>query len=157
MEHLSLPVLDTRETNVVAHEVLEVERLTEGFRLLHSPAFVWGIAAGDIIELDPAELAGFRVRSRAGNVAIVVALGDLDKGSAPVQRLITEVERLGGCCEGGPGSSLVFTVPVRAGFRQLESVFDGFRNQGDGVSWWYGNVYDRHDRPLGWWAEAPSG
>jgi hypothetical protein len=153
MEHLSLPVLDGNETEVVTREVLEVERLQDGgFRLLHSPAYVWGVAAGDVIDLVPTELAGFRVRSRAGNVAVVLTLKDLaDKSSDLVRELMAQVNSLGGVCEGGPGRALVFTVPVSAGFGSIESTFNVFCGGLEGAAWWYGNVLDRHDRPLGWW------
>ncbi|MFL5576919.1 MAG: DUF4265 domain-containing protein [Gemmatimonadaceae bacterium] len=159
MEHLTLPVLDADESSVVSHEVLEVERLQDGgVRLLHSPAFVRGIAAGDVIDVLPAELAGFRVRSRAGNVAIVVALQDVaDKSSDLVRRLVANVISLGGVCEGGPGRALAFTIPVTAGFGQIESAFSSLGAGGDGASWWYANVLDRDDRPLGWWEARSSG
>lgn len=159
MEHLSLPVLDNDETKVIGREVLEVERLQDGgFRLLHSPAYVWGIAYGDVIDLAPSELSGFRVRSRARNVAIVVVLKDLaDKSSDPVQELIAHVNSLGGVCEGGPGRALVFTVPVSVGFVEIESTFNVFIASCEGASWWYGNVLDPHDQPLGWWDEQPRG
>ncbi|MCI0585795.1 MAG: DUF4265 domain-containing protein [Planctomycetes bacterium] len=156
MQHLDLPVLDSGETEVVSREVLEVERLGDGgFRLLQSPAFVWGIAAGDVIELDPGALSGLRLRSRAGNLAVVVALPDAaDKGAAPIRRLIGDVASMGGVLDGGPERMLVFTIPVKAGFARIESAFNLLQRSLEGAGWWYGNVYDRNDRPLGWWEES---
>jgi hypothetical protein len=153
MEHLELPVLNSDETKVVSREILEVEPLGDGgITLLHSPAFVWGIAAGDVIDLDPAEPSGFRLRRRAGNVAIVLALNDpADKTSAVASKLIDAIVLLGGVCEGGPPRMIVFTVPVGAGFGPIEATFNAAREALNGASWWYGNVLDRHDRPLGWW------
>ena len=155
MEHLTLPALDTDETHVIGHETLEVERLGEQrFRLLHSPAFVWGVAAGDVIELDGGVIAGFQIRSRAGNVAAVVALNDAAEKTGPlVQKLIQDVALLHGRCEGGPTSMLVFTIPVDVGLRRITTLFDGFRASVGGSSWWYGNVLDRHDRLLAWCQE----
>jgi hypothetical protein len=158
MEHLDLPVLDTDESTVVGREVLEVEPLLDGgFRLLHSPAFVWGIAAGDVIDLVPSELTGFRLRSRAGNVAVVAAVSeDTPENSDLVQALISAVDALGGVHEGGPGNAMVFTIPVRAGFGRIEAAFNSFTSNCAGASWWYGNVLDKHDQPLRWWDERSS-
>jgi len=153
VEHLLLPVLDLEETKVVTKEMMEVERLEDGaFRLLHSPALISGIAGGDVIELDETALSGLRVRSRAGNVAVVVAVkDDAEKGAPAVRSLIEEVAALGGVYEGGPKRTLVFTIPVQAGFERIEAVFDAFRGTQGGAEWWYGNVLDRNDQPLGWW------
>ena len=158
MEHLDLPALDHDENTIVGREVLEVEPLSDGgYRLLHSPAFVWGIAGGDVIDLVPSNLAGFRVRSRAGNVAVVLALDEeTPKDSRIAQHLIADVAGLSGVYEGGPGKSMVFTIPVRAGFPQIEAVFNSFTTECSGATWWFGNVFDRHDRPLGWWEERSS-
>ncbi len=124
MQHLDLPVLDPGETKVVSREVLEVERLGDGgFRLLQSPAFVWGIAAAD-------------------------------KGAAPIRRLIGDVASMRGVLDGGPERMLVFTIPVKAGFARIESAFNRLQKSLEGAGWWYGNVYDRNDRPLGWWGES---
>ncbi|HKB16624.1 MAG TPA: DUF4265 domain-containing protein [Planctomycetota bacterium] len=158
MEHIALPVLDPGETKVVSREVLEVERLGDGgLRLLHSPAFIWGIAAGDVIDVDPSVLAGLRLRSRAGNVAVVVALADAaHKSAPPVRKLLGDVASMGGVLDGGPERMLVFTIPAKAGFGRIESAFDLLQKGLEGATWWYGNVYDRNDRPLGWWEERES-
>ena len=157
MEHLSLPVLDAQETRVVGAETLEVERLDDGgFRLLHSPAFVWGIAAGDVIELHGDDLAGFRVRARARNVAVVLVVPDAaGRETALVQRLIEDVASFDGRCEGGPARALVFTIPAEAGLRRISTLFDRFCESLEGTSWWYGNVLDRNDQRLAWCRTLP--
>ena len=66
-------------------------------------------------------------------------------------KLIDAIMLLGGACEGGPPRMLVFTVPVSAGFGPIEATFNAAREGLDGASWWYGNVLDKDDRPLGWW------
>ena len=71
MEHILLPVLDEARTREVTKEMLEVEPTSTGLRLLHSPAYVDGIAGGDVIELDVAQLSGYRLVSRGGNLAVV--------------------------------------------------------------------------------------
>jgi len=155
-EHLELPVLDSGESRVVSREALEVEALGDGgFKLLHSPAFVWGLAAGDVIDVEPAALSGFRLRSRGGNVAVVAAVREVSQKDSPAgRRLVEEIAALGGVCDGGPGRALVFTIPVRAGFDPIESVFNRFQGACEGAGWWYGNVLDRNDEPLGWWNEV---
>jgi hypothetical protein len=157
MEHLTLPALDEAETKVATREVLEVERLPDGgFRLLHSPAYVGGIAAGDVIDLDASLLTGLRVRTRSGNLAVVaVVKDDAQKGRARVQELIAEVRALGGIYDGGPKRALVFTIPVSVGFERIEAAFDDFQKDMEGAGWYYGNVLDREGRPLGWWNTRP--
>jgi hypothetical protein len=58
--------------------------------------------------------------------------------------------------DGGPGKAMVFTIPVRAGFPQVEAAFDSLTNECSGATWWFGNVFDKHNRPLRWWEERSS-
>lgn len=52
-------------------EVLSVEQISDNHvRLLHSPGFVYGLAAGDEIELQPGTTTGYRVSKHAGNLCV---------------------------------------------------------------------------------------
>jgi hypothetical protein len=153
MEHLTLPVLDETETAEIGKEVIEAERTGTGcWRLLHSPAFIWGVARGDIVRLDPGRPSGFVVVERAGDLAIVMAV---PAGAEPSCRRVLEagIKDLGGICEGGPPRMLVFSVPVSAGFSRVEAFFDRACARGPGATWWFGNVYGPGDEPLNWWVD----
>lgn len=157
MEHITLPVLSD-DGRRATREVLEVDPLAaKRYRLLHSPAFVDGLAAGDIIELDESVACGFRVVARAGNLAVIVAFEENeDVSSAQALRLKERMEAIGGASDGGPPRMLVFTVPVSAGFQAVERMLAEFLREAPGTSWWYGNVYEVGDptRPLNWWKAA---
>jgi hypothetical protein len=152
MEHVTLPVLDDAGARVISYEVVETERHQDGtLHMLHSPAFVAGIARGDRIELDPSALAGFRILQRGGMLAaVVVFVGDEQKQEA-VRQLDPEVQSLGGVCEGGPGRALVFSVPVATGFPTTEAFFEEACRRFPGAQWYFGNVYGDDGKPLNWW------
>jgi len=154
MEHITLPVFHD-DGRLATREVLEVD-LVEGkqYRLLHSPAYLDGLASGDVIELDESLRAGFRLISRGGNLAVIVIFEkDEHKYTPEAQRLEGSLKSLGGILDGGPARVLVFTVPVSAGFHAVETVLGAFLQERHGTHWWYGNVYEAGDpaRPLNWW------
>jgi hypothetical protein len=152
MEHVTFPVLDDTGTRVVRHEVLEVEReAPRVVRLTHSPAFVAGAARGDLIELDPDLLSGFRVLERSGMLAAVVAFKSKEQKRNAERELGIDVQALGGVCEGGPGRALVFSMPVGTGFPTVEGFLDGARTRFPGAEWYFGNVYGPDGAPLNWW------
>jgi Domain of unknown function (DUF4265) len=104
VHHITLPILDERGTRVESHEVLEVEHESDGtVRLTHSPAFVAGIARGDLIALDAAAWSGFRILERGGMLAAVVSFSAVEQRQEAEPSLSDEVRSLGGMCEGGPG------------------------------------------------------
>lgn len=157
MQHITLPVFydDGRSAN---REVLDVEPIAERqYRLLHSPAFVDGLASGDVIELDKSLTPGFRLVSRAQNLAVIVHVEKQeDKSSAQVRCLEQSLRAIGGTLDGGPERILVFTVPVRASFHAVETLLSAFTQELPGATWWYGNVYEAGDpsRPLNWWEQT---
>jgi hypothetical protein len=150
---IKLPALDeSGKTSML--EVLEADQLESGaLRLVHSPGFVDGLAAGDEIELTTTTPAGYRVVKRSGNLAIWVFFDDEKHVHGPAQsRLRLEAERLGGILDGGSGGSLIFTIPLRAGFDAIREAFDRVTGEIGGTGWTYGNVYDpKTDAPLNWW------
>lgn len=156
IQHITLPVFHD-DGRLATREVLEVEPIgTNRYRLLHSPAYVEGIAAGDVIELDQSLQSGFRLLSRAGNLAVIVVFDKPEDKSAQAQRLEESVQTIGGVVDGGPARVLVLTVPVSSGFQAVESLLGAFMREVPGSSWWYGNVYEAGDpsRPLNWWKDA---
>jgi hypothetical protein len=154
VEHVTLPAFDD-DGRLAISEMLEVEPIGQGrYRLLHSPAFVEGIAGGDIIELDHSATTGFRIVARGRNLAVIAVVEtDSETFSPEASTLCEAVLRLGGTCDGGPARVLVFTVPVSAGFGPVEKAMSEFTESLAGATWWYGNVYENGDenRPLNWW------
>jgi hypothetical protein len=126
------------------------------YRLKATPGFALGVACGDEIELDPAERLGYRVLRRGGNVGVQVFLR---RYTAEERRRLTRmVKTIGGWVDGGQGdgsaaSLLVFTIPVKAGFGEIERVMTEASEQFAVDEWLYANVYDPLDgvTPLDWW------
>lgn len=131
-------------------EPVSVESLDGGaYLILTSPHFVYGLAAGDEIELE--ETGGyFQVLSRGGNLSVRVF------AEAPLAEafdvLVGEVEAvLAGRVDGRLAKAAVFTIAAAAGFDEIEAVFNDFIDQVGGTVWEYGNVYDGEGEPLEWW------
>jgi hypothetical protein len=152
--HESLPLFEPRFNFAPSQPVHAIE-LGEGrFRLLYSPGFVQGIAAGDEFRLLDHHGA-FEVTRHAGNVAVQVfrfePLAPLAEG------LVRRVAELGGVLDGQIERGMVFTIPITAGFPAIESVFNEFVSAHPGTEWMFGNVYDTRDgvTPLNWWVNEP--
>lgn len=117
-------------------------------RVLYSPSLVYGVAAGDEIEVG--DDGSFHVLHRGGNVVIRVLCGD------GVASFAEELERkvvtsLSGSLDGRVRNGLAFTIPIAAGFQKIERVFEELHDTIEGIHWEYGNVYDREGMELGWW------
>lgn len=152
MQHVVLPILDASHSNVEGHETLEMEEVAPGlWRLLHSPAFVLGVARGDVVRIDPELLAGFEVRERSGFIAVSVFMSQ--DFEAPLSSLESSVRKLGGIPEGGPENVAVFSIPVSVGLSAIEEVFTEFSAMQGGVEWAFSNVYGRRGEVLECWAK----
>jgi hypothetical protein len=124
------------------------------FRLLASPGFVEGLAAGDEFVLDDDVLLGYRVLERGGNLCVWLYFAqDVSEHGAETDDVRRAVEGLGGWLDGGWSRMLVFTVPLTAGFPAVDAALDAAVARIPGASWAYGNVYDPRDgaTPLNWW------
>lgn len=135
----------------VYEEILAEVISATRWRVLRSPGFVQGIAAGDEIELADREESGFRVLHRAGNLSVqFFSNGDLHAAEA----FLTErISSIGGWLDGRERSTLVYTVPVAAGFPAIEGVMKEAVERFPESEWGFGNVYDPRDgmTPLNWW------
>lgn len=134
-------------------EQLQVKITSEGnFQLVRSPAFVRGLASGDIIKLDP-ERKQFEVVQRSGNLAIVV----YSRGNviALSEALTPELEKMGGSLDTETQRMLVYSIHVSLGFQPIEALLDKHVSAAGNAVWQYGNVYDPVDgqTPLNWWVE----
>jgi hypothetical protein len=124
------------------------------FRLLHSPGFVLGIAAGDEFRL-LGEDGSFEVLSRSGNVAVQVF--SRESIEPLVGELTRRVPEIGGILDGRIERGMVFTIPIGVGFPTIEEVFDALVSAHPGLEWLYGNIYHPSDgvTPLNGWIDAP--
>lgn len=117
-------------------------------RLVQSPAFVKGLAKGDLVRVNR-EDGSFELRQHSGNLCIrVFSRGDihlLDETITP------EIEKLGGQLDLETPRLLVYSIHVSCGFSAIEAVLNAHMSADS--AWFYGNVYDAEDgvTPLNWW------
>lgn len=117
--------------------------------LVKSPAFIKGIAAGDLIKLNQ-ETKQFEIIKRSGNLCVrVFSRGDI---GLLADQLTGEIEKLGGQLDTETPRMLVYSIHVSCGFKAIEGLLER-HTQGDDTAWIYGNVYDPNDgtTPLNWW------
>lgn len=123
------------------------------FRLLQSPAFVRGLAAGDRVRFPVENAASYELIKRSGNLCVRV----LSKASMAqvLQALTPEIELLDGQLDVETPRLAVYSIHVSIGFQALESLLDRISGQFPDTVWYYGNVYDPADgeSPLNWWQE----
>jgi hypothetical protein len=127
------------------YEQVLVEQEAAHYRLVKSPGLLFGVAAGDLIELNPDNSP--RVIERGGNVCVQVYC----RPSGPLEKILTpRFAALGGRLDGSTPKNLVYTVPVTVGFPAIEAVLKDLESP---VDWLYGNVFDPADgiTPLNWW------
>jgi len=132
-------------------EKLPMELKDQGeHRLIQSPAFVRGLARGDVIKVDK-DKGSFELIRRSGNLCIrVIAREDLETLEADLSPLI---EKLGGQLDFGNDRILVYSIHVSCGFQPIEQVLNDHVGDETESMWMYGNVYDPADgvTPLNWW------
>jgi hypothetical protein len=119
------------------------------FVLLQSPGFVYGLAAGDEIELGETK-GSFQLLARGGNIAVRL-LSEKPLGAAFEALAATVEAELDGRADGRLGQAAVFTVPAASGFDNIEQIFNDHIDENPGTLWEYGNVYDDQGEPLEWW------
>lgn len=151
--HVALPVFDEDGGTRMDEDVECVALAADVLRLVHSPGLIEGLAAGDEITLQKAK-PGYKIVRRGGNLCVWFYTDGVEQSrehTAP--ELVKDVRELGGYPDGGTTASLIFTVPVRAGFANVAKVFDAAVVRHPGSVWLYGNVYDPLDgeTPLNWW------
>jgi Domain of unknown function (DUF4265) len=121
-------------------------------QLVRSPAFVKGIASGDVIKLG--EQGEFELLRRSGNLAVrVMSKGDIQALS---ERLTPLIEQLGGELDSESQRLLIYSLHVSLGFSAIETLLNNAMDET--CVWFYGNVYDATDgtTPLNWWQDVLS-
>jgi hypothetical protein len=132
-----------------------VERLSvrqnddNSFQLIKSPAFIRGLASGDVVKLADGSKE-FEIKKHSGNLCIRVyakhRLAQINEQLSP------ELEKLGGELDLETDRFLVYTIHVSCGFAAIEALLNQYV-KGSDCLWIYGNVYDPADgvTPLNWW------
>jgi hypothetical protein len=140
----------TKTSGEPVYEVLPAKILDHSnFEILGSPGLAYGFAAGD--DLRVADDGSFAMLRRGGNLCVRLYPADARPADAEVNTLTTKLERLGGLVEmPSDRRFIVITVPVAVGFPAIEQAVGEWAAE-HGCVWEYGNVYDEHDNPLGWW------
>jgi len=145
--HIDLLVEGAAEGRTQPVEVEECG--DELYRVLYSPGWVEGIAAGDVIRVTDSASGQFEVVERGGNIAIKWAAGsEVGPALDRADRILSE---LGARRDGAIRKAAVWTVPVASGFSAMESAMEQVCALIPGSDWWYGNVYDNSGKPLNWW------
>jgi hypothetical protein len=143
-----IPLLIQYRDGQALRELVRAERLSdETYRLLYSPGFVQGIAAGDefrVVNQDGA----FEVTQQSGNLAVQVLCRQLiAPWKVDLTRLLMAV---GGVLDGAIDKGLVFTIPRSAGVGRIEEILNRFAQEHPDFAWGYGNmsVLDRRTTTL---------
>ncbi|MDO3381454.1 DUF4265 domain-containing protein [Gilvimarinus algae] len=132
-------------------ERLPVKMLPDNtLQLVRSPAFVKGLASGDIIRADP-DKREFEIIEHSGNLSVRVF--SKDDASQLADQLNGPVAKLGGDLDMETPRMLIYSIHVSCGFSAIEEVFNPINS--DTAMWQYGNVYDPADgvTPLNWWQQ----
>ena len=125
----------------------------DDYRVLYSPGFVEGVAAGDVIRVHDATTGAFTVITRGGNVVVKISSPDPFAGTQ-LDDATADLAALGGRFDGAIETAAVWTIPVTASFRRIEEAMNRIVRRIPGSEWWYGNVYDANGEPLGWWEKG---
>lgn len=140
----------------VGREVVLAEPCDGNLFIVRSiPAFVYGLAYGDQIEVANLDVGEFRVVERGGQVTLrVFVTGSLERGE--IDELIERVTMAEGLHEIGKNakatadtSLLLLSVPVSLGFSRIEEMMHAVESPS--TKWEYGNIYSDDGLPLNWW------
>ncbi len=136
----------------VVEQVRVAKTGENSYRLVKSPAFVHGLAAGDEIEYDATDNS-FGLLMHSGNLCIrVFARAGMDRLR---NEIVSAIEKLGGELDFGNERMLIFSIHVSCGFKQIEEILNKYVGERSQSAWFYGNVYDPEDgsTPLNWWLD----
>jgi Domain of unknown function (DUF4265) len=131
------------------YEVVPAVLVTQTvYEILGSPALATGCAAGDRVRVFAD--GRFEIVTRGGNVCLAI-YPRTPPGDDAVAVLHEAFGKLTGLVEAPVDQRfIVATVPVRVGFPAIEAVVVEWTSRNN-AEWYYGNVYDEDDRPIGWW------
>jgi thiamine biosynthesis protein ThiC len=123
------------------------------YLILYSPGLVEGIAAGDHIKVTNIETGEFKVTKYGGNLSIKIFTNiEIVEYIKDIEKAFSELDAK---CDGTIKKACVWTVSLsNNSFRQIEFVMKNIESIVPELTWWYGNVYDKNDKPLNWWKKS---
>lgn len=138
---------------VLEQIVVQAAKQPGEFVLTKSPAFVRGLAAGDLIRYPAETELGYELLQHSGNLSVRVL--HKHNTEALAQALTPEMELRDGCLDVQSPKLLVYTIHVSIGFQRIEELMDSTMGRFTDCVWYYGNVYDPADgvTPLNWWQD----
>ncbi|WP_196161109.1 DUF4265 domain-containing protein [Reinekea sp. G2M2-21] len=146
--HINLHIEGTESDT----QPVEVEYLSENiYRVVHSPGFVEGIAAGDVIELAEHDTTKFSVVSYGGNVSVKIS--DTASIIEKLPTLDNILGTVGARRDGNLERVGVWTMPLKSGFEPIEIAIKMACSELCEPTWWFGNAYDSNNQPLNWWLD----
>lgn len=156
-DHVLIAVTDA---DPPGSEHVPARRLSnEEWEITRSPLYATEVASGDIIRTTDADVGGFEIVRRGGNVCVQLYLGENEADDAKATSDLAEeigvlVKPLNGRVDATTAGLIALTIPVSAGFHTIEGVLEIAVEKSLGAQWQYANVYDPvSGEPLGWWSE----
>lgn len=153
IKEIKLVAGEQNDGRPVMESILAVEPQTDQYQLLKSPAFVRGLARGDLIQYD-SELGTHTVLKRSGNLSVrVFAKADIETLTG---RIVPELEKLGGELDFSNERMLILSIHVSCGFTAIEDMLNSAVGDGQNAAWMYGNVYQLENGelvPMNWWQD----
>ena len=144
-------VLDVRMDQEDEPEGIEhvlAEPASDGlFRILLTPGFVSGFAAGDLVGYD-ADAQTLTLVDRGGNVGVQFFHPRLE--SHVLAHIEEQVKSVGGTVDGRLDRLLVFTFPASVRVSNIQTFLRAYETS-FGVEWEFANLFDADGDPLPWW------
>ena len=158
MEHfdyIRLPLAIVGQS--IKREVVLAERgnTPNEFYIRSIPAFVYGTALNDLVQISNEASGLFEVLIRSGQITLRVFIdGRLER--TEIEALVSAVIAKGGRYEvakndvSNKGNSmLLLSIDLSIGFKNIEEMMRPIERAG--AQWEYGNVYDASGKPMNWW------
>ena len=129
---------------------VEVELISpKVYRILFSPGFVEGVAAGDVIRVTDERAGEFEVIEYGGNVSVKIS--DTSRIIEKLPEIYSILSQVNARHDGNLEHVTVWTIPVESGFKAIEASITRACELLEDPAWWYSNVYDSQDNPINWW------
>lgn len=128
-------LVECRRDSVIREEI-EARLAGDGsFELLHSPAYVFGVAKGDRVRVEPT--GAFVVVHRSGNVALqIFHWTDTERVLHHLMHLLPAID---GCLDGDGDSAIVVTVPRSTVFCDIVRTMHELGRRIPELEWYIGN------------------
>jgi hypothetical protein len=134
---VELPILDDTGMRTLGREKLQVTRLPgHRIQLLRTPAYVAGLARGDIVRLDSGLLCGFHVVEFGGMLGAAVAflsIAERRRARMVATHAVGEVDAV---VDGEKGPLLILSFPKALGLDRIIIFLHELCQQFPGAQWY---------------------